>query len=81
MLGRKSTVTSNKKEPLRRGALHQSEDHCAACSRAVTLAARSARAVEVSREVTLVVRAYTLAAVAATLALVSVAVTLPARVV
>ena len=77
MLGRKSTVTSNKKEPLRRGALHQSEDHCAACSRAVTLAARS----EVSREVTLVVRAYTLAAVAAALALVSVAVTLPARVV
>lgn len=77
MLGRKSTVTSNKKEPLRRGALHQSEDHCAACSRAVTLAARSARAVEV----TLVVRAYTLAAVAAALALVSVAVTLPARVV
>lgn len=75
MLGRKSTVTSNKKEPLRRGALHQSEDHCAACSRAVTLAARSARAVEVSREV------YTLAAVAAALALVSVAVTLPARVV
>ena len=65
MLGRKSTVTSNKKEPLRRGALHQSEDHCAACS----------------REVTLVVRAYTLAAVAAALALVSVAVTLPARVV
>ena len=65
MLERKSTVTSNKKEPLRRGALHQSEDHCAACSRAVTL----------------VVRDYTLAAVAAALALVYVAVTLPARVV